>query len=251
MSLVRAEHLRKIFHGPKGRIVEAVKDASFDIEKGEIFGLLGPNGAGKTTLLRMLGTIITPTSGTCWLDGKRVTDDPEEARRSIGFLSGNTKLYGRLTGAEVLRYFGRLYGMSDAAIDTRTRELTDLLDMNGFIDQRCETLSTGQTQKVSISRVILHDPQLLILDEPTLGLDIMSTRTIMEFIADARDRGHSIIFSTHYMTEAELLCDRIGMIYDGEIMSLGTKEALYEQTETDNLQAAFLSMADRKEAASS
>ena len=247
MSLIRAEKLCKDFHGPKGRIVQAVRDASFTIDKGEIFGLLGPNGAGKTTLLRMLGTIITPTSGECWIDDVPAFQAPEEARRKIGFLSGNTKLYGRLTAAEVLRYFGRLYEMEDSAIERRIAELADLLDMNDFVDQRCETLSTGQTQRVSIARVILHDPVLLILDEPTLGLDIMSARTIMNFIGDARDRGHSIILSTHYMTEAEILCDRVGMIYSGEILALGTKEELYAQTGTNSLQEAFLSMADSHE----
>ncbi len=241
MSLIRAENLRKVFHASKGRIVEAVRGATFEVAEGEILGLLGPNGAGKTTLLRMLGTIITPTSGECWIGGVRCSESPEDARRKIGFLSGNTKLYGRLTCSEVLRYFGRLYGMSNAAIADRTQALSEMLDMGSFLDQRCETLSTGQTQRVSIARVILHDPPVLILDEPTLGLDIMTSRTILEFIHDARERGHSIIFSTHYMTEAEALCDRIGMIYDGEILALGTQEELYSATGTSNLREAFLS----------
>ena len=244
MSLIRAEKLRKVFHASKGRVVEAVRGASFEVAEGEILGLLGPNGAGKTTLLRMLGTIITPTSGECWIAGVRASESPEDARRKIGFLSGNTKLYGRLTCAELLKYFGRLSGMSDEAIAKRTVELTEMLDMGGFLDQRCETLSTGQTQRVSIARVILHDPPVLILDEPTLGLDIMTSRTILDFIQDARDRGHSIIFSTHYMTEAEALCDRIGMIHNGEILVMDTQEKIFEATGTSNLQDAFLSYVD-------
>ena len=242
MGLIEAINLRKEFRGPKGRLIEAVRGASLSVGRGEIFGLLGPNGAGKTTLLRMLGTIITPTSGEVRIDGKQASIAPEAARRQIGFLSGNTKLYGRLTGWELLRYFGRLYGMDDATIAARTAELAAMLDMNAFIEQRCETLSTGQTQKVSIARVILHDPAVLILDEPTLGLDIMTNRAIIEFIRGARERGHGIIFSTHNMTEAELLCDRIGLIHRGALLSIDTTQGLYDRTSTSNLQDAFLAL---------
>lgn len=242
--MLRAELLRKVFYPPRGAAVEAVKGATFTVEPGEVFGLLGPNGAGKTTLLRMLGTIISPTSGKCWVGDVRTDEAKDDIRRDIGFLSGNTKLYGRLTASEVLVYFGRLYGMKDDAIKRRIGELAEFLEMETFLNRRCEALSTGQTQKVSIARVILHDPKVLILDEPTLGLDIMTSRSIIKFILHARERGHSIIFSTHYMTEAETLCDRIGFIYDGEILSIGTKQALYEETGTTNLQDAFLQMAD-------
>ena len=242
MGLIEANNLRKEFRASKGRIIEAVRGASLSVARGEIFGLLGPNGAGKTTLLRMLGTIITPTSGEVRIDGTPVSAGPEEARRHIGFLSGNTKLYGRLTGRELLRYFGRLSGMNDSAIESRVGELAAMLDMDGFIDQRCETMSTGQTQKVSIARVILHDPAVLILDEPTLGLDIMTSRAIIEFIRGARERGHAIIFSTHYMTEAEALCDRIGLIHKGAILAVDTTQELYRRTSTSNLQDAFLAL---------
>lgn len=241
-GLIEARNLRKEFRAPKGRLIEAVRGATLSVGRGEIFGLLGPNGAGKTTLLRMLGTIITPTSGDVFIDGKPASAAPEAARRQIGFLSGNTKLYGRLTGRELLRYFGNLYGMDKASIAERTGSLADILDMNGFIDQRCETLSTGQTQKVSIARVILHDPAVLILDEPTLGLDIMTSRAIVEFIRGARERGHAIIFSTHYMTEAETLCDRIGLIHRGELLGIDTTQEIYRRTGTTNLQDAFLAM---------
>lgn len=242
MALIEADNLRKVFRGAKGRAVEAVRGASLSVDRGEIFGLLGPNGAGKTTLLRMLGTIISPTSGTVLVQGQPVGPHAENARRHIGFLSGNTKLYGRLTARELLRYFGRLYGMDKNAIDFRTGMLTEMLDMRDFLDQRCETLSTGQTQKVSISRVILHDPAVLILDEPTLGLDIMTSRAIIEFIRGARERGHAIIFSTHYMTEAEALCDRIGLIHRGTLLAVDRVPEIYRQTNTTNLQDAFLAM---------
>lgn len=244
MALVEASHITKTFFAGRGKTVEAVRDVSLTLNEGEILGLLGPNGAGKTTLLRILGTLIAPTSGECLLNGQSLHDHPENTRKEIGFLSGNTKLYGRLTIREMLRYFGRLYGMSDLAIAAKTDEIADMLVMGETLDQRCETLSTGQTQKASIARVILHDPKLLILDEPTLGLDIMTARTIMEFIQSARERGHSIIFSTHYMTEAELLCDRIALIHRGQLLMTDTPEAIYAHTGTDNLQAAFLSMVD-------
>lgn len=247
---IKAEELRKTFHGHHGNTVEAVSGATFSVDKGEIFGLLGPNGAGKTTLLRMLGTIITPTSGECWVGGTRASENPNEVRRHIGFLSGNTKLYGRLRVTEVLRYFGRLYGMTTEAITQRVDELATLLDMWDILKQRCDSLSTGQTQKVSIARVILHDPAVLILDEPTLGLDIMTSRTIISFIQNAKTRGHSIIFSTHHMTEAEALCDRIALIHRGSILALGSQDHLCSETDTHNLQDAFLALVDNEEAQS-
>lgn len=242
MALIQAQKLRKVYYAARGKTVEAVREATFSVEEGEILGLLGPNGAGKTTLLRMLGTIITPTSGECRIKGIRTADNPDEARRHIGFLSGNTKLYGRLKVTEILRYFGRLYSMADTDIDRRTRELAEMLDMGAFLDKRCDTLSTGQTQKTSIARVILHDPPVLILDEPTLGLDIMTSRTIIEFIRDAKTRGRSIIFSTHSMTEAEALCDRVALIHEGRVLALGTQPELFDMTQTQNLQDAFLAL---------
>jgi sodium transport system ATP-binding protein len=170
--MIQAQQLTKTFNPGRGRVVHAVRDASFAVAGGEIFGLLGPNGAGKTTLLRMLATIISPTSGHCVVAGARSDTDPQKVRAGVGFLSGNTRLYRRLTAREVLRYFGRLYGLSDDFIHQRTLQLADMLAMHPFLDQRCHGLSTGQSQKVSIARVILHEPSVLILDEPTLGLDI-------------------------------------------------------------------------------
>ncbi|MBI2432104.1 MAG: ATP-binding cassette domain-containing protein [Candidatus Hydrogenedentes bacterium] len=247
--MIRAEHLRKVFWPPRSQPVEAVKDASFSVADGEVLGLLGPNGAGKTTLLRMLGTIIVPTAGHCWIGDIRADEAQDEIRRHIGFLSGNTKLYGRLTARETLYYFGRLYGMADPLIAQRIDEIGALLHMQEFLERRCESLSTGQTQKVSIARVILHDPEVLILDEPTLGLDIMTSQAILDFIIDARTRQHSIIFSTHYMSDAELLCDRVALMHRGEIMDIGAKSELYARSGTDNLHDAFLRMVEEREQA--
>ncbi len=244
--MIRSRGLTKTFQTGRGRMVHAVRHVDLEVFAGEIFGLLGPNGAGKTTLLRMLGTIISPTDGECFIDGLCARTDPQAVRHSIGFLSGNTKLYKRLTARELLFYFGRLHGLEDAHIARRIDELAGLLDMKAFLDRRCETFSTGQAQRVSIARVILHDPPVLILDEPTLGLDIMSSRTILDFILHARSRDHCIIFSTHYMTEAELLCDRIGFLYAGRIIAVGTQPDLFQQTGTTNLKDAFLFMADRQ-----
>lgn len=245
--MIRSDRLSKTFPSARGKVVEAVREASFAVGAGEIYGLLGPNGAGKTTLLRMLATILAPTSGHCYIGDLRADRDPEEARRRIGFLSGNTRLYGRLTPPEILRYFGRLYGMPSRAIRERTEELSELLDMREFLGRRCETLSTGQTQKVSIARVLLHDPPALILDEPTLGLDIMTARTILQFIQGAKARGRSIIFSTHYMTEAELLCDRIGLIHRGTVRAEGTLRELCALSGANNLVDAFLRLVEPEE----
>ncbi|HNT87762.1 MAG TPA: ATP-binding cassette domain-containing protein, partial [Candidatus Hydrogenedentes bacterium] len=219
------------------------------VRDGEVFGILGPNGAGKTTLLRMLATIITPTSGVCRIDDIRADEVPEEMRRRIGFLSGNTKLYGRLTGREVLRYFGRLHGLSDAYIAERTAALTDLMEMAEFLDRRCDSLSTGQAQRVSIARCLLHEPPVLILDEPTAGLDIVSSRAILEFIVHAKESGCAIVFSTHYMTEAERLCDRIALIHQGDILAVGTQCELCAMTGAEDLQGAFFALIGRDGAA--
>ncbi len=247
--MLRAEELRKVFRTPRAGVVEAVRGATFEVAAGEVFGLLGPNGAGKTTLLRMLATIITPTSGRCFVNGVAADEAPDQIRASIGFLSGSTRLYGRLTGREVLHYFGRLYGMGESEIQGRVDEIAGLLDMGEFINRRCDTLSTGQTQKVSIARVILHDPLVLILDEPTLGLDIMTSAAILSFISDARERGRAIIFSTHYMSEAEQLCDRVGLLHQGDLFAVDSRDALCEQTGTSDLRGAFLKLVGEREPA--
>lgn len=241
--MIEAVGLSKIFTTFRGKTVTAVSDASFSVQPGEVFGLLGPNGAGKTTLLRMLAHIITPTSGYCTIQGARSDEASDQIRRHIGFHSGNTKLYGRLTARETLRYFGQLSGMNLKDIGTRTDDLAKALGFEDLLDRRCDTLSTGQLQKVSIARVVLHNPQVLILDEPILGLDIMTSQAVLNFIEDARTRGRCVILSTHYLTEAEILCDRIGFIHAGKIMAEGAKESLYAQTGTLNLKDAFMALA--------
>jgi len=226
-------------NGKKGR-VEAVRGVSFEAEAGEIFGLLGPNGAGKTTTLRMLATILTPTSGTALIGGSDVIADPDGARRRLGFLSGDTGLYARLNAGEMVAYFGSLYGMDDDLIRERCESIRKRLDMDSFWNRRCAKLSTGQKQKVSIARTVVHDPPVLILDEPTAGLDVLASRNIVNFIRSAREEGKCIILSTHDMGEAERLCSRIGVIHGGSLAAIGTREELFDRFKATDLETVFL-----------
>jgi sodium transport system ATP-binding protein len=233
---VTAHHLTKRF----GTAL-AVDDLSFEVARGEIYGLLGPNGAGKTTTLRVLAAILTPTSGRAELAGVDVARDPQAARRQLGFLTGSTGLYARLTGRELLRYFGRLHGMAQAAIGERTALLARVLDLEPILDRRCEALSTGQRQRLSVARAVLHDPAVLVLDEPTVGLDVLASRFLREFVRGERDRGKAVIFSTHYLAEAELLCDRIGLLHRGRLLAEGSPADLRARAGgATSLEEAFL-----------
>jgi len=244
--MIKIENISKTFCDSSRGEIEAVLPTSLEVEKGEIFGLLGPNGAGKTTLLRMLSTVLTPTSGTAWINGFELKKDPENIKKSIGFLSGNTKPYGRLTPRELLNYFGALYDMTKRDIREKSEKIFELLDMNEFVNQRIDKLSTGMTQKTSISRCLLHDPPVLVLDEPTLGLDILTGKTIIEFIRTSAKNGKTIIFSTHYMTEAELLCDRIGLLHKGKLIDVDTLQKYKEKTGKTNLSDIFMTKIEEK-----
>jgi sodium transport system ATP-binding protein len=237
---VQVTVLTKTYDDRKRGRVEAVKGISFDAQAGEIFGLLGPNGAGKTTTLRMLATILTPTTGTAIIGGCDVVKDPDGARRQLGFLSGDTGLYVRLNAGEMISYFGKLYGLPAEQLARRCEELKRRLDMESFWNRRCAKLSTGQKQKVSIARTVVHDPPVLILDEPTSGLDVLASRNIVQFIKSARDEGKCIILSTHDMGEAQRLCDRIGIIHDGQLATIGRKEELFSRFDTQDLETVFL-----------
>lgn len=199
----------------KGRFFYAVENVSFSVDKGQVLGLLGPNGAGKTTTLRMLSTALRPDSGSLFINGIDVLKDPLQARRKIGFLSGSTGLYGRLSGRENIEYFGQLHGMSKDAITARITILADLLDMNAFLDRRCESFSTGMKQKTAIARAVVHSPEVVILDEPTTGLDIMATQTVLEFIRNLKQQNVPVIFSTHHLGEVTELCDKVTVIDEG------------------------------------
>jgi len=238
--MIETRDLCKNFKDKKRGVVKAVDHVNFSCKAGEVYGLLGPNGAGKTTTLRIISTALKPTSGTALINGVDVSKEPQKVREQIGFLSGNTGLYGRLTAREMVAYFGKLYGMDDELVARRTKDLFSLLDMNKFADSRNEKLSTGMKQKVSIVRSVLHDPPVMVFDEPTSGLDVMSSRTIVDFIKKCRDDGKCVIFSTHIMSEAMRLCDRVAIIHNGRMYKEGTVNRLLEETQTNNLEDAFI-----------
>ena len=238
--MIEVDGLVKVFHDRKRGEVRAVDGICFEVNPGEIFGLLGLNGAGKTTTLRMLATILTPTAGTAKVDGFDIRENPVEVRRRVGFLSGDTGLYHRLTPRELLSYFGELYGMDRKKINDRIEELSTLLDMEGFLDVKIDKLSQGMKQKTSIARTLMHDPQVLLLDEPIKGLDVLTSLNIIEFIRNSKRMGKTIVFSTHVMREAERLCDRIGIIHEGRIIKIGTLEGWRQETGLHDLEDIFV-----------
>ncbi|HJZ64095.1 MAG TPA: ATP-binding cassette domain-containing protein [Candidatus Acidoferrum sp.] len=238
--MIEARGLSKHFHDKKRGEIRAVDNVSFVAKPGQIYGLLGANGAGKTTTLRMLATILEPTDGTAVVQGHDVVESPEKVRAAVGFLSTATALYPRLTSQEMVEYFGRLNGMDEAMLKKRVDELFNRLDMNDFRDRRCDKLSTGQKQKTSIARTLVHDPPVMIFDEPTSGLDVMTARSIINFIRECRDRGKTVIFSTHIMTEVEKLCDVVGIIQSGKLLTEGTLAQLREKHGEEDLEEIFV-----------
>jgi sodium transport system ATP-binding protein len=243
-ATLRAEGLTKTF----GAVV-AVDNATLQVNAGEIVGLLGPNGAGKTTMLRMIAGILTPDSGRVTIGGLDMAERPLEAKRAIGFHSGDTQLYRRLNAREALTYFGRLYQMDEARLRARVEQLIDLLEMRSFCDRPCDTYSAGQKQRANIARAFLHDPELLILDEPTTALDVISGQFIVEAIRAEKAAGRAVIFSTHIMGEAEYLCDRIALLHHGRIVDQGRLDELLERSGCRNLTDTFLKLAGREVAA--
>jgi sodium transport system ATP-binding protein len=227
--VIEVRSVTKIFAGGNRGAFRAVDNVSFTCLPGQIYGLLGANGAGKTTTLRVLATLLHPTSGSASVNGFDVRKNAEGVRASIGYLAASTALYGRLTARELLTYFGQLNGMDEAVIATRVSELAEILDMRAIMDKRCETLSTGMQQKVSISRALVHDPAVMVFDEPTIGLDVMSSRALIRFVRECRDAGKTVIYSTHTMHEVDKLCDRVGIIDRGRIVAEGALEALREE----------------------
>ncbi|MCI0340181.1 MAG: ATP-binding cassette domain-containing protein [Planctomycetales bacterium] len=240
--LVVAQGLCKTFRGKKRTTVEAVREVSFTAHAGEIFGLLGPNGAGKTTTLRMLSTALRPTAGTATIAGHDLVRQPAEVRRRIGFLSASTGLYGRLTPREVVTYFGRLAGVPPGSLGERVTELFARLGIAGYADRRCDSLSTGQKQRVTIARAVVHDPPVVVMDEPTAGLDVLGARAIVDFVAECRARGRCVLLSTHVMHEAQKLCDRVAVIHEGRLLAEGTPAELCARLAAPDLEAAFVKL---------
>jgi sodium transport system ATP-binding protein len=238
--VIEAENLGKHFRGPRRSLVRAVDGVSFRCEPGQVYGLLGANGAGKTTTLRMLATLLEPTTGTARVAGHDIRRDSQPVRSSIGYLSAATSLYGRLTAREMTEYFGRLHGLAGPALRRRVDDVFERLEID-FGERRCDTLSTGMKQKVSIARTLVHDPPVMIFDEPTLGLDVMTARTIVAFIRECRAQGKTVLFSTHVMSEAEKLCDTIGIIHHGRLLAEGPLAALRVRYRQRDLEEIFVS----------
>ena len=219
----------------------AVNHVSFQVPQGEILGILGPNGAGKTTLLRMLGALMQPTCGSVAIEdenGNRITD-PVQYKKSIGYLSGNTKLYHRMSTREMLYMLAEIYEIDKQTADERIENIAKVLDMHSFMDNRIEKLSTGQTQRASIARCLIHEPDIYIFDEQTLGLDILSADAIVNFMKMQKEAGKTVLYSTHYLEEAQFLCDRVLMIYQGKIVKEGSPAAIMEECGVGNLRDAF------------
>lgn len=247
--MIEVSHLRKEFTLSKQQrkelnttdhIAVAVEDVSFTCQPGRVFSLLGPNGAGKTTTLRMLSTIFKPTSGTIKIAGIDVNEHPQEARKKIGFLTGSTGLYARLTPNELIQYFADLYDIPRDVCEARKQKLYDLLDMHDFQGKRIGKLSTGMKQKVSICRTMIHDPEVVVFDEPTSGLDVITAENIIQLIRDCREQGKTVIFSSHIMSEVDLLCDDIAIIHKGRLLHNGTMEDFRTNMQAPNLTAEFI-----------
>ena len=220
--------------------VQAVKDVSFSARDGQITGLLGPNGAGKSTTLRMLYTLLKPDNGSAQIDGFDVRQNPIEVQKRIGVLADARGLYPRLTSRENIRYYGRLHGMEGEALEKQINSLVTLLDMQSIADRKTEGFSTGEKLKVAIARTLVHNPQNVLLDEPTNGLDVMSTRAMRQFILRLRDEGKCVLFTSHIMQEVAALCDQIVIISQGSVSANGSPDDLRKQTGKENLEDAFV-----------
>ena len=246
--MIEARHLTKTFRDKRRGEIRAADDISFHVSPGQIYGLLGANGAGKTTTLRLLATLLKPTGGSATVAGFDVARQPEKVRANVGFLAASTALYGRLTAREMIAYFGKLNGLPDAEIRGRTKRIADELDMHEFLDRRCDKFSTGMKQKTSIARTLIHDPAVMIFDEPTLGLDVMTARAIVKFVRECRNRGKTVIYSTHVMSEVEKLCDTIGIIHDGKLMAEGTLAGLRATHGEQDMEEIFVKIVGAEDA---
>ncbi|KAA3601561.1 MAG: ATP-binding cassette domain-containing protein [Calditrichaeota bacterium] len=234
---ILANNLTKYFED-----FRAVSSVSFEVNEGEIYGLLGPNGAGKTTTLRMLSGILKPNQGFVKITNFDIQEQKINALKNLGFLTGDTGLYERLNAEEMIRYFGELSEVEPQVLENRINELISTFEISEFRKKLCGKLSTGQKQRVSLARTLIHNPQVIILDEPTTGLDIIASELILKFIQKVKSQGKAIIFSTHNLSEVERLCDRIGIIHKGEMKMQGTLPEILDKTGTESLSNAFLNL---------
>jgi sodium transport system ATP-binding protein len=243
--VIRVEDLTKSFDDLKRGSIVALERVSFEVQPGEIFGLLGPNGAGKTTCLRILSTVLKPTGGRAEIAGFDVVTHPQDVRSHIGFMSGNTGIYDRMTAWEMVEYYGRLYGIQEDDLQQRLEHIFETLQMNEIRDLLGSKMSTGMKQKVSIARTIVHDPPVLIFDEPTSGLDVLVARAVLIAIDALREQGKSIIFSTHIMREVEKLCDRVAIIHKGRILDSGNVQELEARHRQPDMEELFFELIQR------
>jgi ABC-2 type transport system ATP-binding protein/sodium transport system ATP-binding protein len=239
--MIHVEGLSRQFVVPGG-VVQAVDNVSFSVAAGEVFGLLGPNGAGKTTTLRMLLGLLAPTNGWATVDGFRSSEFPDEVKRRVGLVSASAGLYPHLSVREMLLFFADLYGVPLDRARTELKSLADLLGVADLLDRRCVTLSTGQKQRVNLARALIHRPPVLLLDEPTLGLDVLGSQVVVEFVGHLREEGKAVILTTHRLEEAERLCDRFGLLHQGRLVSIGTLAELREQTGRQTLVEMFIDL---------
>lgn len=250
--MIEVQELSKAFTDDQERPLWAVDRVSFSVGAGQVFGLLGPNGAGKTTTLRMLATLLKPTGGTATIAGYDLVTQPEQVRKTIGFISASTGVYERMTAWEIVDYFGRLNGMKGEPLRQRMELLFDRLQMQSLRDVLGGKMSTGMKQKTSIARALVHDPPVLVFDEATSGLDVMVARNLLETVLQLKAQGKCIVFSTHIMTEVQKLCDQVGIIYQGKILALGSLDELRQQYERNDVEDLFfdlISAYDRQMAA--
>lgn len=247
--LVRALDLCKRYEDAGGSAIDALKNVSFTCRAGEIYGLLGPNGAGKTTALRCLATLLTPTSGDALLAGRSILREPEQVRRLIGYHSTSIQLYPRLTPRETLRFFASLHGISGPALEERVEETLRLFSISEYADRPNDRLSTGMKQRVNLGRAAVHDPPILILDEPTNGLDPIVSRSVEQTVQALAASGKCVLFSTHMMLQASQLCHRIGIIVGGRLVIEGAQPEILEATGAADLSEAFFALADEQEPA--
>jgi ABC-2 type transport system ATP-binding protein/sodium transport system ATP-binding protein len=242
--MIEVDHLSKVFPLAGGGSLTAVDDVSFRVAPGEVYGLLGPNGAGKTTTIRMILGLIRPSNGGASIAGYSTATDPDEVKRRVGLVSASAGVYPWLSVREMLLFFGDVYGVPRPQSERELDRLATLLGLREFLDRRCATLSTGQKQRVHLARALIHSPPVLLLDEPTLGLDVLGSQVVVEYIALLRSEGKAAIVTTHHLDQAERLCDRFGLLHRGRLVREGTLEQLREATGCHDLVEMFLTLAD-------
>ncbi len=241
---IQTKRLRKSY-----RSADALKGLDLELFAGEAFGLLGPNGAGKTTTLRILATLIKPTEGDAWIGGHSVRSEPLAVRRLIGIVNGGMGLYERMSGREILHFFGRFYGLEGRVLTERVQWVDQVLGIGAALDKKVQEMSSGMMQKIVVARAILHRPPVLLLDEATRGLDVFARRALLDFVQEYKRSGNTVVYSTHVLPEAEEICDRVGFLHLGTLLFVGSLDAVKERYETDSLERAFIKAAEEAEGA--